>query len=44
MVGLPTIESMRDMSRQGLASAEVQGRTGVSQPAIRKYLAMDDCF
>lgn len=42
MVDLPTIESMRDMSRQGLTNAEVQGRTGVSRPAIRKYLAMDD--
>lgn len=42
MVDLPTIESIRDMSRQGLASAEIQRRAGVSQPTIRKYLAMDD--
>lgn len=42
MIDMPTIESIRDMSRQGLTNAEIQRRTGVSQPTIRKYLAMDD--
>ena len=38
------IESIRDMSRKGLSNAEIQRRTGISQPTIRKYLAMDDFF
>lgn len=42
MIDMPTIESMRDMSRRGLTDAEIQRRTGVSQLTIRKYLAMDD--
>lgn len=42
MTDMPTIESIRDMSRQGLANAETQRRTGVSQPTARKHLAMDD--
>lgn len=42
MIDMPTIESIRDMSRQGHTNAEIQRRTGVSQPTIRKYLAMDD--
>lgn len=42
MIDMPTIESIRDMSRQGLTNAEILRRTGVSQPTIRKYLAMDD--
>lgn len=42
MVDMPTIESMRDMGRQGLANAEIQRRTGASRPTIRKHLAMDD--
>lgn len=42
MIDIPTIESIRDMGRQGLANAETQRRTGVSQPTVRKYLAMDD--
>lgn len=42
MIDMPTIESIRDMSRQGFTNAEIQRRTGVSQPTIRKYLAMDD--
>lgn len=39
MIDMPTIESIRDMSRQGLTNAEIQRRTGVSKPTIRKYLA-----
>lgn len=42
MTGMPRIESMRDMSRRGMSNAEIGGRTGVSQPTIRKYLAIDD--
>lgn len=42
MIDMPTIESIRGMSRQGLTNAEIRRRTGVSQPTIRKYLAMDD--
>ena len=42
MIDMPTIESIRDMSRQGHTNAEIQRRTGVSLPTIRKYLATDD--
>lgn len=42
MISMPRIESMRDMSRRGMSNAEIGRRTGVSQPTIRKYLAMDD--
>ena len=42
MISMPRIESIRDMSRRGLSNAEIGRRTGVSQPTIRKYLAMDD--
>lgn len=42
MISMPLIESIREMSRSGLSNAEIQRRTGVSQPTIRKYLAMDD--
>ncbi len=42
MISMPLIESIRDMSRKGVSNAEIQRRTGVSQPTIRKYLAMDD--
>lgn len=42
MTGMPVIESIRDMSRRGVSNAEIQRRTGVSQPTIRKYLAMKD--
>lgn len=42
MISMPVIESIRDMSRRGVSNAEIQRRTGVSQPTIRKYLAMKD--
>lgn len=42
MISMPMIESIRDMSRRGLTNADIQRETGVSQPTIRKYLAMDD--
>lgn len=42
MISMPMIESIRDMSRRGLTNAGIQRETGVSQPTIRKYLAMDD--
>ena len=42
MISMPLIESIRDMSRRGVSNAEIQRRTGVSQPTIRKYLAMED--
>ena len=42
MISMPVIESIRDMSRRGVSNAEIQRRTGVSQPTIRKYLAMED--
>lgn len=42
MISMPLIESIRDMSRKGVSNAEIQRRTGVSQPTIRKCLAMDD--
>lgn len=42
MTSMPMIESIREMSRRGLSNAEIQRRTGISQPTIRKYIAMDD--
>lgn len=42
MISMPMIESIRDMSRRGLTNADIQRETGISQPTIRKYLAMDD--
>ena len=42
MISMPLIESIRDMSRRGVSNAEIQRRTGASQPTIRKYLVMDD--
>ena len=42
MISMPMIESIREMSRRGLSNAEIQRRTGISQPTIRKYIAMDD--
>lgn len=42
MISMPMIGSIRDMSRRGLANADIQRETGISQPTMRKYLAMDD--
>lgn len=42
MISMPLIESIREMSRKGVSNAEIQRRTGVSQPTTRKYLEMDD--
>lgn len=42
MISMPMIESIREMSRRGLSNTEIQRRTGISQPTIRKYIAMDD--
>lgn len=35
-------KNIREMSRKWLSNAEIQRRTGISQPTTRKHIAMDD--
>lgn len=42
MTGMPQIQSIRRMRRNGESIAAIARRQHVSEPTVRKYLRMDD--
>ncbi len=42
MIGMPTINSIRQLRRDGLSITDIASATGVSRDTVYKYLKKDD--